>query len=540
MYFGEDGPDYSIAPTTEPEIDGPRAGDTAGRASEVPLEEDATAEVEVSDGDSLAVSNQAVFEYDGVGGVQMSSFAQRLLFAVRFREANFLLSNSLTDESRVMFIRDPRDRVAKTAPFLTLDGDPYPAIVDGRMTWIVDGYTTSSGYPYSELQTLGEVTADALTATGQRVALPENQVNYIRNSVKATVDAYDGTVTLYAFDESDPVLQTWMKSFDGTVRPASDISDELSDHFRYPEDLFKVQRELYSAYHVEDPRAFFNEEDFWVVPENPADRRQEGSTDVDQPPYYLVIDVPGAPREELQLTTVFNAADRPNLTAFMAASSDPEDFGTMRVLRLPSDTLIDGPGQTRAQFLADTDVATTINLLDTETTDVELGNLLTLPVEGGLLYVQPVYVQAVEGEQFPLLRRVLVSFGDDIAFEPSLARALDVLFGDAAPSETDDPTQLPEPPDGGDPGVPPPSDITGDDALSVALRDAETALRDAETALRDGDLAAYAAAQARLEQAVQAAVRAQGGATPDEGAAAGGRGCSGGAAVARRRRCRRR
>ncbi|MGI8532593.1 MAG: UPF0182 family membrane protein, partial [Geodermatophilaceae bacterium] len=206
--------------------------------------------------------------YDGAGGVEIGSFFKRLAFAVFYRERNFLLSGALNDNSRVLYVRDPRERVHKVAPFLELDGDPYPAVIGGRIKWIVDGYTTVAGYPYSQQQVLGEAARDSLTGQGT-AALPDQTVNYIRNSVKATVDAYDGTVTLYQFDTKDPVLQTWMKAFPGTVQPESAITPELRAHFRYPEDLFKVQRQLITKYHVSDPIDFFNTTDFWRVPNDP-------------------------------------------------------------------------------------------------------------------------------------------------------------------------------------------------------------------------------------------------------------------------------
>src|SRR4051795_13360152 len=220
--------------------------------------------------------------YDGAGGVSVGSFFRQLTYAIYYRERNFLLSGAVNDNSRVMYVRDPRDRVEKAAPYLQVDGDPYPAVIGGRIQWIVDAYTTSDAYPYSALQSLGEATTDSLTGTGTS-ALPNDQVNYVRNSVKATVDAYDGTVTLYAFDEKDPLLQTYMKAFPGTVKPASDISDELRSHFRYPEDLFKLQRDVLTQYHVDNPSDFYNANDFWQVPIAPT---VNNNTTEPQPPYY--------------------------------------------------------------------------------------------------------------------------------------------------------------------------------------------------------------------------------------------------------------
>ncbi|HEY6746453.1 MAG TPA: UPF0182 family protein, partial [Mycobacteriales bacterium] len=223
-----------------------------------------------------------LFKYDGSGGVDVGSFFHRLAFAINYRERNILLSSAINGNSKILFVRDPADRVEKVAPFLKIDGDPYPAVVNGQIEWIVDGYTTLNNYPYSERQTLGELAADSRTGQGTR-ALPRQDVNYIRNSVKATVNAYTGKVTLYEFDEKDPVLKTWMRAYPGIVQPKSAISPQLKDHLRYPEDLFKVQRELLTRYHVTDPRQFFNTQDFWRVPADPT--TGQGAA---QPPYYIV------------------------------------------------------------------------------------------------------------------------------------------------------------------------------------------------------------------------------------------------------------
>ncbi|HZB19930.1 MAG TPA: UPF0182 family protein, partial [Blastococcus sp.] len=220
--------------------------------------------------------------YDGEGGVEIGSFFRQLTFAIYYRERNFLLSGAVNDESKVLYVRDPRERVEKAAPFLEVDGDPYPAVIDGRVTWILDGYTTSDAYPYSEPRDLGTTAQDSLTGAGT-TALPNDQFNYIRNSVKATVDAYDGTVTLYEWDEEDPVLQTYMKAFPDTVTPYDDIPDELMSHVRYPEDLFKLQRDILTRYHVSNPVDFYNQNDRWQVPDDPTQ-----DTDAAQPPYYIL------------------------------------------------------------------------------------------------------------------------------------------------------------------------------------------------------------------------------------------------------------
>jgi uncharacterized membrane protein (UPF0182 family) len=490
IYFGELSPDYSVVNTEEGEVDGPGVG-----------EED-----------------QALFNYDGDGGVQLSSAFRKALYAIKFREPNFLLSGALQSDSRVMYDREPLDRIKKVAPYLQLDDDPYPAVVDGRLIWIVDGYTTSAGYPYSQLTELGELTADSLS---QNRRLPQQRVNYIRNSVKATVDAYSGDIRLYTFDEKDPVLASWKKAFPGTVLPKDEISEDLMAHLRYPEDLFKVQRDLFAQYHVTDPRAFYSKEDFWEIPDDPATSvrapapgqapGQPGApapanagaltaagSEGAQPPYYLFLRLPGDQGSKFALSTVFVARNRPNLSAFMAASSDPEDYGRIRVLAPPSDT-IPGPGTVAGAFESNPEVATTLSLLRQGGSSVILGNLLTLPVGDGLLYVEPVYVQASGGESFPLLRKVLVAFGDDVAFEDTLGEALRGIFGEGVADAPGRPTPAP----GGSPQPTPApgGEVPGD--LEALIREAEAAFADGQEALRAGDFAAYGEAQRRLQTALE-------------------------------------
>ncbi|MGH3927976.1 MAG: UPF0182 family protein, partial [Pseudonocardiaceae bacterium] len=211
------------------------------------------------------------YTYEGKGGVPIGGWANRLLFAAHHSERNILFNQAIGADSKIIYNQHPRDRVTKVAPWLTVDGDPYPAVVDGRIKWILDGYTTLRNYPYAQRTVLGETTVDSLSGVAR---LPDEEISYIRNSVKATVDAYDGAVTLYAVDEKDPVLATWMKVFPGTVKPSSEISDELRAHFRYPEDFFKVQREMLTRYHVDNPSVFFTNDDFWNVPPDPTQNQQ--------------------------------------------------------------------------------------------------------------------------------------------------------------------------------------------------------------------------------------------------------------------------
>jgi len=480
VYFGEESPSYSIvgAPpgSTPEELDYP---------------------------DDNSPNGQQNTTYTGKGGVSIGSEFNRLLYAIKFREQNILLSDQVNSYSRIMFDREPRERVEKVAPYLTLDGDPYPAVINGRIVWILDGYTTTNKYPYSRLQGLDEATADSVTAIKSSVvALQAQQVNYMRNSVKATVDAYDGSVTLYAWDESDPVLRAWRKVFPATVKPLSAISGQLMSHLRYPEDLFKVQRELMASYHVGDAGAFFGGQDFWKVPADPTETGGQL-----QPPYYLSLQMPTQTKPAFSMTSTFIPAGgaRNVLTGFLAVDGDAgttpgvrsPQYGTMRLLQLPRDAVVPGPGQVQNNFNANTSVSQKLNLLRQGATRVESGNLLTLPLGGGLLYVQPVYVRGSGENSYPLLQEVLVAFGDQIGFAETLDDALNAVFqGNSGVAPTPGP--------GGKP-TPSPTNTTAQQALQQALADASQALADGQVALRAGDFAAYGQAQARLADAIHRA-----------------------------------
>jgi uncharacterized protein len=460
--------------------------------------------------------------YDGEGGVEVGSFFRQLTFAIFYRERNFLLSGAVNDASKVLYVRDPLERVEKAAPFLEVDGDPYPAVIDGRIQWILDGYTTSNRYPYAELTELGEVASDALTGQGT-TALPDEQVNYIRNSVKATVDAYDGTVRLYEWDEDDPVLQTYMKAFPGTILPKSEIEPELESHVRYPEDLFKVQRDILTRYHVDDPVDFFNQNDRWQVS---ADPTQGTSSEQDQPPYYILAQRPDDDEASFQLTSALNAFRRDNLSAFVSASSDPDSYGEIQVLRLPGNTPYRGPRQVQNSFLTNNQVRPDLTLFNSENSRAVFGNLLTLPIGGdGLLYVEPLYVRGSGENSFPLLQKVLVNFGDRIGYGDTLAEALDQVFGAGAGEvandsdedttvdgeESEGPSSPPPTDEPTEPADPTPTAPGGDGGATQeeAVADINAALADLEAAQRDGDFAAQGQALEELQAAVEAYQAAQ-------------------------------
>ena len=474
IYFGENNPEYSI-------IGGAEGSDP----------------IELDYPDDASPNGQKNYTYTGKGGVPMGSLFSRLLFAIHYQEQRILLSNLINSNSKIIFDRSPRQRLAKVAPWLKIDGDPYPAIVDGRVQWILDGYTTSSGYPYSRTVDVSGATTDALNVNNNPLtAVPNSKINYIRNSVKATVDAYDGTVTLYAWDEKDPVLSTWMKAFPNVVKPKTEMSKDLIAHVRYPEDLFRIQRDVLSLYHVKKASAFYGGQDFWRVPRDPSTL---GANAGAQPPYFYSVQVPGDKTTSFSITTPFvPRGGRENLSAFAVVNSDPgENYGKFTVLQLQRSTNVAGPSQVASNFEANPTVATSLSLLRQGGSDVVLGNLLTLPVGGGLLYVQPVYVRATSNAAaYPLLQKVLVSFGEQIGFDDTLKGALDQVFGGNSGTTST-------------PSTGTTTNTDSNSALASALASAQKALADAQAALAKGDFAAYGKAQDRLKAAIAAAVAAQ-------------------------------
>lgn len=472
IYFGEQSPSYSIVGrpkgATPIEVDTPRGGSSSSKATK---------------------ENATQNTYDGKGGVPIGNAFNKALYAFKFAEPNIFLSNRVNSESKILYDREPRDRVKKVAPWLTVDGDSYPAVVNGRVVWIVDGYTTSNSYPYSEHRSLREATADTLTSSNSQTALPTDQVNYMRNSVKAVVDAYDGTVKLYQWDTKDPVLKTWMKVFPNVVEPKSKISNGLLEHLRYPVDLFKVQRDVLQRYHVTDAQAFYNDDQRWKVPEDPT--APTGSNAL-QPPYYLSTARPGEDVPKFSVTSVYLPNSRQNLAAFVSVNSeatDTENYGKMQILQLPNETQISGPSQIANDFQADKGVSQALlQYQQSKTTTIKYGNLLTVPVGNGLLYVQPVYIQrtAVEGS-YPVLQFVIASFGGDVGFGQSLDEALRVALGLQEGSTPDD-TGTPTTPDDQSPGS---------KTASALLDDAAELYDDAQKALKDGDLATY---QSKINQ----------------------------------------
>ena len=374
-------------------------------------------------------TDSSTYTYDGKGGVGIGNIFDRTMYAAKYRELNFLLSDRVGSESKLLYDRDPRERVEKVAPWLTTDSATYPAVVDGRLKWIVDGYTTLESLPYSQRASLSDATQDTLNPDGTTQRLVNDKVGYIRNSVKATVDAYDGTVDLYEFDKNDPVLKAWQGVFPDVVKPEAEISDELRQHFRYPEDMFKVQRDLLARYHVDDPNVFFNNDAFWSVPNDPT---AEESRQLNQPPYYVMAADPKTGKPTFQLTTSYRGLNREFLSAHMTVSSEPENYGDITVRVLPTNTQTQGPKQAQDAMMSSDQVARDRTLWE-GTNDLHNGNLLALPVGGGeILYLEPIYSQRKDqASAFPKLLRVLVSYKGRVGYAPTIGDALEQVGIDA-------------------------------------------------------------------------------------------------------------
>ncbi|NEG41982.1 UPF0182 family protein [Bifidobacterium dentium] len=484
-------------------------------------------------------SEGATNTFKGDGGPKIGNIFSRLLYAIRFGSDQILFSDRVNANSQILYDRSPKERVAKVAPYLTLDGRVYPAVVDGRVKWIVDGYTTSDAYPYSQMTDLGDATKDSTTETSSTVTgLNSQNANYIRNSVKATVDAYDGSVDLYVWDESDPVIKAWEQIFPGQYHQLSEISGDLMSHLRYPESLFKVQRELLAKYHVSSANQFFSGEDFWQTPVDPTESQQAQQRDILQPPYYLTLQTGGSNEPVFSLTSSYipaGSSTREILTGFLSVDSDAgnekgkigSNYGTIRLQELPKDSNVPGPGQAQNNFNASADVSKELNLLESGSTNVQRGNLLTLPLGGGLVYVQPVYVKSSGSTSFPLLKKVLVAFGDQVGFANTLDEALDQVFGgnsgasagDAenveggtSSGKTDDKTdssgQQGDTSQGGSTDSSTGNDTSGTASgdLKNALNDAAQAMKDSDAAMKKGDWSAYGEAQKKLQEALNKAI----------------------------------
>lgn len=450
---------------------------------------------------------ETLYTYSGEGGVPIGDFLTRALFAIRLGDINLMLSDRVNEESRMLMNRVPLERVQEVAPWLTVDSDPYPSVVDGRIVWIIDGYTSTADFPNSTRVDWSQAISDTRTQAAD-LLVTGSQVNYVRNSVKATVDAYDGTITLYEWDEEDPILQTWASVFPGSITPKDEISAELMAHLRYPQDLFKAQRETMRRYHTTSPVTLYQESAIWEVPNDPV---TGGDQNLRQPPYFLTIRWPGDDEPLYSNTTVFVPRGRENLSVYMAVNADArsENYGEMRVLTLSDEQQIPGPGQTFNAIQTNPQVAETLLPFNRQgSTNAIFGNLLTLPVGGGLLYVQPIYTQtAATTGAYPALRFVVVRFGEHVGIGETLQQALDRVFAGSAGAETGEEIEVETPIEPGGEEEPGAGEVIGNERAMQLLEEAVTFADQADEALREGDLGQYQAllAQAndRVEQALE-------------------------------------
>ncbi|WP_295656152.1 UPF0182 family protein [uncultured Nocardioides sp.] len=458
--------------------------------------------------------------YDGEGGVPVGSLFNKLLYATKFGEPNLVLSSRVHEDSKILYDRNPRRMVEKVAPWLTVDADPYPAVIDGRIQWILDGYTTTDQYPLSQRASFTTMTNDSLAQQTGFQTLPTDEINYMRNAVKATVDAYDGTVRLYAWEEDDPMLRAWRSVFPDVVQDRSEISDGLMAHLRYPEDLFKVQRYQYARYHVTDAKDWYEGNNRWQVPFDPND----DSNRQYQPPYRLFVNPPetDSPADQIySLTSVYVPRGKNNLAAFVSVNSDAtsEDYGTINSLELPNEAT-QGPGQIANEFAADEGVRAELLKFEQGGRRPIYGNMLTLPVGDGLMYVQPLYAAAASGStaSYPILQYVLVSYGGQVGISATLTGAIEsALTGEPgtetpttppAGEPTEEPTEEPtaEPTD--EPTEPPTGTLN--QRVGQLLDRAEQKFAEADQLQQQGDTVGWAAALDEARDLVAEAVEIAG------------------------------
>ncbi len=441
IYFGEVTRDYAIVHTTEPEFDYP-SGD------------------------------QNIYtRYEGPAGVPLGGFFRRLLFALRFGHSQILFSSAIQPESRILYHRQIGERVQMLAPFLWYDPDPYPVIADGRIIWLWDAYTWSNSFPYSE---------------------PFSGVNYIRNSVKVAIDAYTGETTFYVVDPTDPIIRVYQSIFPTLFVPGEQMPRVLREHWRYPEQLFRIQAAAYAVYHMEDPQVFYNKEDLWAAPTEIGLQGEE-----EMAPYYVVMQVPGADEVEFLLIRPYVPNGRRNMIAWLYADSDGEDYGLMEVFKFPKQELIYGPMQIEARFDQDPYISQQLTLWNQHGSQVIRGNLMVIPVDDALIYVEPLYLQAATG-RFPELKRVLVAYGDRVAMEESLKGALLQALGVA---------EAPPPQETGP--VAPGEEIPAD--VAALARAAQAHYEAAQECLRRADWACYGREQEALGRILSALVEATSG-----------------------------
>jgi len=427
----------------------------------------------------------ATYRYDGPGGVALNSWLRQLAYAFDLGNLRLLISDYFTSESRIHYHRLIQDRVRQVTPFLTFDSDPYIAVIDGRLKWILDGYTTSNRYPYSEPLSLSSGAADI--AMGNLTALLRNDTNYLRDSVKVFVDAYDGSIQFFGIDPQDPILATYQKIFPGLFEPENTMPPNYREHLRYPQDFFTAQAQMYRAYHMENPEVFYNREDLWRFPERVSDgvaTRMES--------YYIIMRLPNFDGAEFMQILPFTPVNKDNMVAWMAGGSDGENYGNLLLYEFPKQELVYGPNQIEARIDQTPEISEQLTLWSQQGSRVIRGNLLVIPIEESLLYVEPIYLRAEQGE-LPELVRIIVAYGDQVVMRTTLEESLQAIFGDI-------PT-LPDPPAPAD--APEAPTVTLPEDLAGLIQSALDVYEDGQQALQQGDWQRYGETQQQLQNILQ-------------------------------------
>lgn len=441
--------------------------------------------------DFPTADGNATTTYEGLGGVPIAGFVRRLLMAMRLGDVNVLLSSDLNDGSRLLLYRQVVDRLARVAPFLWVDDDPYMVIADGRLVWVLDAYTSTNRFPYSARRVVTD-------------SRGRHSVNYVRNSVKAVIDAYDGTLTLYLTDDGDPLAAAWARAYPGLFADLSEMPATIREHLRYPRAFFAVQAELFASFHMTASQTFYNREDEWQVPGWQMEVNGN-SKNVRMEPYYTVMKLPGEEREEFILMLPYVPTGKDNLAAWLVARSDGDSYGGLRVYRFPKDRLVFGPGQIVSRILQNDLISEKLTLWNQQTSEAELGTLLVIPVEESLIYVQPLYLRA-SSDAIPELKRVIVAYEHHIAMRPTLEEGLRALFGVEGLAAEPAPSDAPDTPvtASADPGG-----LTWQVVSEAAARHYERALE----ASREGDWADFGSALDALGASLEQ-LRALGGQAP--------------------------
>jgi uncharacterized protein len=460
IYYGEESHNYVFTGMTTDEFDYPVGGTNAS------------------------------VRYQGKGGVPIGTLGRRLVYAYNLNSLQALISNYFAPTSRIHYHRQIRDRVSRIAPFLKFDQDPYLVVADGRLQWIIDAYTTSDHYPYSQPVSASKDANKILQKDSTR-SLSDNNLNYIRNSVKIVVDAYDGSMRFFAVDPSDPVLATYRKIFPILFEPVTLVPKTIQQHFRYPQDLFKIQMQMYLNYHMSDPEVFYNREDQWQFPQQIYEDK-----DVLLEPYYVIMRLPGEPKLEFLIIQPFTPANKENMISWVAARSNSDDYGKLLLYEFPKQSLVYGPRQIEARIDQEPEISQQFTLWNQSGSKVIRGDLLVIPIDQSLLYVEPIYLRAEQSE-LPELKRVIVAYDQSVVMEKTLDEALARIFGDKTVETAAKPEST----------VQAPPQKAPNPKKAQLVKVALEAYHKAQSAMRQGDWTEYGRQQQALEKALQQLVQ---------------------------------